>query len=116
MCFVSRHLTRTDCHAAGHRWTGFDASGHCFLLSWNNLFIVEEFIISTKQLFMLTAQKDHIQHNLNGQSGSKLFRVLDMLCCCLVLLILLGWYFVIFSLLTLFRLKKNVDVIYFSKT
>ena len=24
------------------RWKGFDISGHCFLLTWSNLFVIEE--------------------------------------------------------------------------
>ena len=43
-------LTRSACYRAGHRWTGFDISGHCFLLTWNNLFMLEEFTSLTRQV------------------------------------------------------------------
>ena len=42
VCGVSQFVTKKTCYTAGHFWRGFDASGHCFLLSWNNLFMVEE--------------------------------------------------------------------------
>jgi len=42
VCEVSSLLSKKSCYLAGHFWRGFDISGHCFLLSWNNLFIVEE--------------------------------------------------------------------------
>jgi len=42
-CGVPEFVTKRTCYKAGHQWTGFDTSGHCFLLSWNNLFIAEEF-------------------------------------------------------------------------
>jgi len=42
VCEVSGLLTKRTCYMAGHFWRGFDFSGHCFLLSWNNLFMVEE--------------------------------------------------------------------------
>ena len=35
-------MNKAECLASGHRWKGFDISGHCFLLTWNNLFIIEE--------------------------------------------------------------------------
>ena len=42
VCSLSQHLNRRACYKAGHTWTGFDISGHCFLLTWNNLVIIEE--------------------------------------------------------------------------
>ena len=42
VCSLSAHLTRYRCYKAGHSWSGFDISGHCFLLTWNNLVIIEE--------------------------------------------------------------------------
>jgi len=42
VCPVSEFITKKDCYKQGLLWTGFDTSGHCFLLSWNNLFMVEE--------------------------------------------------------------------------
>lgn len=43
VCEVSEFVTKKSCYKAGYFWRGFDTSGHCFLLSWNNLFMVEEF-------------------------------------------------------------------------
>jgi len=42
VCEASKHVTRYTCYKAGYRWSGFDISGHCFLLTWNNLVIIEE--------------------------------------------------------------------------
>jgi len=42
VCEVSRLLTKRDCRDEGFGWRGFDISGHCFLLTWNNLVIIEE--------------------------------------------------------------------------
>jgi len=50
VCTLSSQLTRSACYRAGHRWTGFDISGHCFLLTWNNLFMLEEFTSLTRQV------------------------------------------------------------------
>ena len=42
VCRVSSFLSKETCRRAGHTWTGLDISGHCFLLSWNCLVILEE--------------------------------------------------------------------------
>lgn len=42
ICSVTKYLTKSTCAAKGYKWRGFDISGHCFLLIWNNLFILEE--------------------------------------------------------------------------
>ena len=56
VCNVTSHVSKIDCIHNGYTWTGFDASGHCFLLSWNNLFMVEEFLISCHGLFSQDSQ------------------------------------------------------------
>ena len=56
VCPVTLHLTKRDCYQAGHTWTGFDASGHTFLLSWNNLFMLEEFAVSCQQTSSVSPQ------------------------------------------------------------
>jgi len=42
VCEVSELITRRECRKKGFSWRGFDISGHCFLLTWNNLVIIEE--------------------------------------------------------------------------
>jgi len=42
VCQTSHILSPGKCRKAGFRWTGFDISGHCFLLTWNSLVIIEE--------------------------------------------------------------------------
>ena len=42
VCRVSSHLTKLTCYRAGHKWTGLDISGHCFLLPFSSLVIIEE--------------------------------------------------------------------------
>jgi len=42
VCEVSKLTTRRECRKEGFSWRGFDISGHCFLLTWNNLVIIEE--------------------------------------------------------------------------
>ena len=39
---MEQHHRKESCLASGHHWKGFDISGHCFLLTWNNLVIIEE--------------------------------------------------------------------------
>ena len=55
-------LTRRQCLKGGHRWIGFDISGHCFLMTWNNLFIAEEVLklrrFSSVQLALENGQKN----------------------------------------------------------
>ncbi|XP_067135550.1 acyl-coenzyme A diphosphatase FITM2 [Centruroides vittatus] len=41
-CTSDRYSTRLSCLRHGHRWTGFDISGHAFLLVYSNLFLMEE--------------------------------------------------------------------------
>ena len=87
VCPVSVYLTKRDCRLAGHSWTGFDVSGHCFLLCWNNLFMVEEFSRSYQQVFSS-------QHR---DQGAELRNWLKILCCFLCLLMLLGEIMLIFT-------------------
>jgi len=51
VCEVSGLLTKRECRKNGFSWRGFDISGHCFLLTWNNLVIIEEtkFLYRTKE-------------------------------------------------------------------
>jgi len=42
VCQHSEITDKRSCARAGYWWTGFDSSGHCFLLLWNILFIAEE--------------------------------------------------------------------------
>jgi len=48
VCKASHLLTRRACYKGGSTWTGFDTSGHCFLLTFNNLFISEETVESKR--------------------------------------------------------------------
>ena len=48
VCKASHLTTRRACYKGGSIWTGFDTSGHCFLLTFNNLFISEESVESRK--------------------------------------------------------------------
>ncbi|RWS27085.1 FIT family protein-like protein [Leptotrombidium deliense] len=41
-CSISSHKTRVACLNVGARWTGFDISGHTFILLFSNLIILEE--------------------------------------------------------------------------
>eukprot|EP00088_Acartia_fossae_P036538 TRINITY_DN3775_c1_g1_i1.p1 TRINITY_DN3775_c1_g1~~TRINITY_DN3775_c1_g1_i1.p1 ORF type:complete len:251 (-),score=0.01 TRINITY_DN3775_c1_g1_i1:254-1006(-) len=41
ICQASHLDTKRACRRAGYVWTGLDISGHCFLLLWNILFILE---------------------------------------------------------------------------
>lgn len=42
ICNVTKFLNKEECLQGGFKWRGFDISGHCFLLVWNNLFMLEE--------------------------------------------------------------------------
>lgn len=41
-CSSDKHSARSSCLGNGHRWLGFDISGHAFLLIYCNLLIMEE--------------------------------------------------------------------------
>lgn len=42
LCDMTKYRRRDSCLAHGHYWKGFDISGHCFLLIFSNLVIIEE--------------------------------------------------------------------------
>lgn len=42
MCSISSINIKEDCIRSHHRWSGFDISGHAFLLLFSNLIILEE--------------------------------------------------------------------------
>lgn len=42
ICNVTKFLNREECISGGFRWKGFDVSGHCFLLVFSNLVLIEE--------------------------------------------------------------------------
>ena len=46
---MSKHVSKVSCRSAGHVWTGTDISGHCFLLTFNCLVILEEVREVTRQ-------------------------------------------------------------------
>ena len=54
-------MTRYTCYKAGYHWSGFDISGHCFLLTWNNLVIIEEL----QRLATTTNMNDTSSRSLN---------------------------------------------------
>ena len=42
MCDITKYRQKETCLASGNNWKGLDISGHCFLLIFCNLLIVEE--------------------------------------------------------------------------
>lgn len=42
LCDVTKYRNKAACLASGNIWKGFDISGHCFLLVFSNLVMVEE--------------------------------------------------------------------------
>ena len=42
VCNATKFLNKAECKDGGFRWKGLDISGHCFLLVWCNLIILEE--------------------------------------------------------------------------
>jgi len=87
VCEVSSLVTKRSCYMAGHFWRGFDISGHCFLLSWNNLFMVEE-----SQGFFQNKKSMKVAANRETQEGQKesFKHYLEYLSFGLAFLILLG--------------------------
>jgi len=57
VCKASHLITRRACYKGGSIWTGFDTSGHCFLLTFCNLFISEESAESRKDKVEATKAK-----------------------------------------------------------
>jgi len=93
VCEVSGLLTKRSCYLAGHFWRGFDTSGHCFLLSWNNLFMVEEsqqFFQQKKTKLIATEPQATNQSQENVKFQDSLQPYLEYLSCGLALLMLLG--------------------------
>lgn len=54
---TAKYSHKEACVEAGFKWSGFDISGHCFLLIFNSLFIMEE----AKAIFGWTDIKDMIR-------------------------------------------------------
>uniref|UniRef100_A0A4W3JCC1 Fat storage inducing transmembrane protein 2 n=1 Tax=Callorhinchus milii TaxID=7868 RepID=A0A4W3JCC1_CALMI len=48
MTVVPKFEQMNDCRKGGHMWLGFDISGHCFLLSYCALTMVEEIAVMNK--------------------------------------------------------------------
>jgi len=42
MCDITKYHKKDTCLASGNNWKGFDISGHCFLLIFSNLVMLEE--------------------------------------------------------------------------
>jgi len=42
MCEITKYHRKETCLASGNNWKGFDISGHCFLLIFSNLVMIEE--------------------------------------------------------------------------
>ena len=42
MCDITKYNKKDTCLASGNYWKGFDISGHCFLLIFSNLVMLEE--------------------------------------------------------------------------
>ena len=59
VCEVSGLLTKRECRKEGFGWRGFDISGHCFLLTWNNLVIIEE-----TKLVLLSLGRTNKKHSI----------------------------------------------------
>jgi hypothetical protein len=53
-------LTKKQCRAAGHLWSGFDISGHCFLLSFCILIINEELSRASSVVASEPATTNHV--------------------------------------------------------
>jgi len=71
VCQETQHLTKRTCGRAGFLWTGFDTSGHCFLLIWNCLYIIEESkaFVSWQRIneYIQKEEKDHAKQGENKQ-------------------------------------------------
>eukprot|EP00092_Neocalanus_flemingeri_P098800 GFUD01125997.1.p1 GENE.GFUD01125997.1~~GFUD01125997.1.p1 ORF type:complete len:266 (+),score=53.66 GFUD01125997.1:42-839(+) len=114
VCEVSEFLKKKTCSKAGHFWRGFDTSGHCFLLSWNNLFMVEEF----KGLLKLniTPVTTVTQHQKSNKQQSQVTRhlqsdlapYLEYLSCGLAVLMMLGEVMMVCTSLYFHTLPEKV--------
>lgn len=65
VCKASHFTSRRACYKGNSIWTGFDTSGHCFLLTFNNLLISEETAESRK------GKLEIIQKKKNGDGDNK---------------------------------------------
>ncbi len=72
ICAVgTKFLNKAQCLAGGFRWKGFDISGHCFLLVWNGLFLIEEgkAYLGWERIREMIRNEEHLR--LNTDPGSE---------------------------------------------
>lgn len=63
-CNVKIYTDKITCLKNGHFWNGFDISGHCFILIYSSLIMIEE----TKAIKGWERIKDHIRDELYSRS------------------------------------------------
>ncbi|XP_023335094.1 fat storage-inducing transmembrane protein 2 [Eurytemora carolleeae] len=78
VCRVSSFLNKRDCFKAGYWWTGFDTSGHCFLLLWNILFIAEETKVFTFLKSARLKNKEGVRSDLISEGPVSWFSLLEI--------------------------------------
>ncbi len=84
VCQAAKMLSKAACSAAGSKWRGFDISGHCFLLVWNNLFMIEEAraYLGWERIRDMLRDEEHLRLNTDpsgGQEGEKAATALSKL-------------------------------------
>nr|ACO10555.1 UPF0517 membrane protein CG10671 [Caligus rogercresseyi] len=73
ICNSPQYYSKSSCRRAGFYWSGFDVSGHSFLLIWNNLFILEEAraYIGWEKIKEMLRHEDYRRVSADNPSESK---------------------------------------------
>ena len=88
VCDIPKYLNKNNCKENGYLWKGFDISGHCFLLVWCNLVIMEEVhcILDWENRRNTHKQSSDIDVNGASHKNSWMVRLLFYLLCCVTML------------------------------
>ncbi|XP_075161531.1 acyl-coenzyme A diphosphatase FITM2-like [Haematobia irritans] len=66
-CTVRSFQTKSSCLKAGHLWSGFDISGHAFILIHSSLVLIEE----ARPIIKWESIKEHLRNELHDRSVSE---------------------------------------------
>jgi len=88
VCKLSEYNNKRECRKAGYTWSGFDISGHCFLLLWNILFTLENI------QHPLSSRKEE---NVRGKSRRSTFETISLVQLYFISLLTMIWEVMLIS-------------------
>ena len=84
VCNLPNYLNKNTCKENGFVWKGFDISGHCFLLVWCNLVIIEE--VSNLSKFPKRNDYNTSRNNAIKNTDFRWTEMMFYLICCVTML------------------------------